>query len=153
MITESLRLERTSEIITPTCDQFPACQLNQSTECHMQSFLEHLQGWWLQCLTPLPVKKFFLVSSLRCCCSRSVCDSSHSHHHGAAPGWTNSPWLMQKGFVGWFRAGAKGWGVMCYLIQEQELRCHYSSIQTEHPNGNWHGVLNKSNLCVGQMNL
>lgn len=56
-----------------------------------------------------------------------------------------------KGFcaVGWFRAGAKGWGVLCYLLQEQELRCHYSSIQAEHPSGNWHGVLNKSNLYVG----
>lgn len=38
-----------------------------------------------------------------------------------------------KGFcaVEWFRAGAKGWSGTCYLFQEQELRCHYISIQTE----------------------
>lgn len=46
---------------------------SQSTECHIQSFLRHLQGWRLQtsldspfqCLTTLSVKKFLLLSSLK----------------------------------------------------------------------------------------
>lgn len=62
-----------------------------------------------------------------------------------------------KGFcaVGWFTAGAMFLGAMCYPVQEQEVRCHYISIQTEHPNGNFHRVSNKSNLYfyVGWMSL
>lgn len=32
--------EKTSKSRTPTCDQFPTCQTKQSTQCHIQWFLE-----------------------------------------------------------------------------------------------------------------
>lgn len=38
-ITESLKLKKTSKSLRPTFDQTQTCQPNQSTECHLQSFL------------------------------------------------------------------------------------------------------------------
>lgn len=76
-ITESLSLEQISEsnlwLITimatrPRHTTRPSCQ----TKCHIQSFPEQLQGWWLSttslstschCLTSLPMKKFLLMST------------------------------------------------------------------------------------------
>lgn len=31
---------------SPTFVQSPACHLELSTKCHVQSFIEHLPGWW-----------------------------------------------------------------------------------------------------------
>ncbi|RMC15429.1 hypothetical protein DUI87_07620 [Hirundo rustica rustica] len=47
VITESrvhLGWERPLRSSSPTNDRTPPCQLDQSTECHVQSFLKHLQG-------------------------------------------------------------------------------------------------------------
>lgn len=30
--------------LSPACDQSLPCHIDQSTECHVQSFLRHLQG-------------------------------------------------------------------------------------------------------------
>ncbi|XP_051631385.1 uncharacterized protein LOC127464952 isoform X2 [Manacus candei] len=70
----SLRLERSSQVITPTLCPTPTLSPAQSTECHLQSLLGHLQGWGLPHLPgqPLPMfnspfqeEKFLLVSNLK----------------------------------------------------------------------------------------
>ena len=59
---ESLRLEKTSEIIWSNCQHIPSMPTNHGPQCHIYTFLEHLQGWWL--LTTPFEKKIFLLSNL-----------------------------------------------------------------------------------------
>ena len=44
---ESLRLEKTTKLSSPTINPSPPCPLNHITQCHIYPLLEHLQGWWL----------------------------------------------------------------------------------------------------------
>jgi len=46
-ITESLRLEKTSKIIKSNHQPITTCLLNRIPVCHIYTFFEHLQGWWL----------------------------------------------------------------------------------------------------------
>lgn len=39
-------------------DWSPPCQINQSTQCHMQMFLECFQGWWLHLSPRLSIPMF-----------------------------------------------------------------------------------------------
>lgn len=48
-ITEPGTLEKPLRSSCPACDQTPPCQAEHGTECNVQLFFEHLQGW---CLHP-----------------------------------------------------------------------------------------------------
>lgn len=68
-VTESFRLQKTSRIIESNLWLSPPCQPDQGTECHSQSFFEHLEGstssppWAsvkpFQCLTTFPWRNSF----------------------------------------------------------------------------------------------
>lgn len=45
-MTESVRMEKTSEIFKSKL-WTPCCQPDHGTECHVQAFLKHFQGWSL----------------------------------------------------------------------------------------------------------
>lgn len=56
-ITDSLRLEKTSKIITSNLQPIPPMPTKHIPQCHISTFLEYLQGRWLQHLPgqPLPL--------------------------------------------------------------------------------------------------
>ena len=54
-IKESLRLEKTSKIIRSNHQPTPPCLLNHIPKCHIYTFFEHLQGWWLHHCPGQPV--------------------------------------------------------------------------------------------------
>ena len=70
--TESLRLEKPSQPMEPKLCPVPTLSPAQSTECHLQPFLGHLQAWGLQTslgspcqgLSTLSMQKFLLLSKL-----------------------------------------------------------------------------------------
>ena len=68
-ITESLWLEKTSSTIQSNHRPTAAVPTKHVPQCHIYTFLEHLQGQWLhhflfQCLTALSEDNFFLISNL-----------------------------------------------------------------------------------------
>jgi len=68
-ITESLMLEKASKVSEANCQPMPADHVLQ---CHISTFLEHLQEWWphhlpgqlCHCITTLSKQKCFQISNL-----------------------------------------------------------------------------------------
>ena len=52
---ESLRLEKTTKVIESNHQSITTCPLNCAPQCHISTFLEHLQGQWLHHLPGHPV--------------------------------------------------------------------------------------------------
>ena len=53
IIVESWRLEKTTEIIQSNHWLIPTMPTDHTPQCHIYTFLEHLQGGWLQPEPPL----------------------------------------------------------------------------------------------------
>lgn len=55
-ITKSISLEKTSQIIESSLGRNSS--LDHGTECHIQSFLKHIQGWWHHHFSEHPILMF-----------------------------------------------------------------------------------------------
>lgn len=91
-------------------DWTPQCQLDHSTKCHVQMFLDHFQGWSVphfpgqfpyQHLTTFSEKKFFLMSDMN------------------LPWCSFRPFLLILSLVAWEKRPTPGHNILSGSCREQ----------------------------------
>lgn len=101
-ITQSFRLKKTSRSSSPIFDSSPLCQPDHVTKCHIYSFLEHFQVWYIHYCpgqsvpmfnNPLQEENLMSILNLPWCSLRllSFCPIAGCMGEKDNPTWLQSP--------------------------------------------------------------